>query len=113
MGQILRLTASPVELGMIDCDRHRSQDIIGAATFCAAKLGATRGRAMLTLREDVGHIFGAGKAAEHRLTFAAQMKPRTRGCWWGYIQTVKSSAVCDVPFSTSSWVLQAISDVYI
>ena len=87
MGQILRLTASPVELGMIDCDRHRSQDIIGAATFRAAKLFATWGRAMLTLREDVGHIFGAGKAAEHRLTFAGQMKPRTRGCWWGFFDS--------------------------
>ena len=68
---------------MIDCDRHRSRDIIGAATFRAAKVFATWGRAMLTLREDVGHIFGAGKAAEHRLTFAGQMKPRTRGCWGG------------------------------
>ena len=87
MGQILRLTASPVELGMIDCDRHRSQDIIGAATFRAAKLFATWGRAMLTSREDVGHIFGAGKAAEHRLTFAGQMKPRTRGLFGGFFDS--------------------------
>ena len=42
---------------------------------------------MLTLREDVGHIFGAGKAAEHRLTFAGQMKPRTRGLFGGFFDS--------------------------
>ena len=88
MGQVLRLTASPVDMEMIDCDGHRSQDIIGAATFRAAKLFATWGRAMLTLREDVlGHIFGAGKAAEYRLTFAGQMKPRTRGLFGGFFDS--------------------------
>ena len=36
-----------------------------AATFRAAKMCATWGRAMLKLREDVGHFLGTEKAAEH------------------------------------------------
>ena len=37
MGQILRLSASPVDMEMIDCDGHRSQYIIGQQHFVRRK----------------------------------------------------------------------------
>eukprot|EP00956_Cyclotella_meneghiniana_P039373 scaffold170755_cov78-Cyclotella_meneghiniana.AAC.1 len=36
-GNILRLSASPVDMEMIDCDGHRSQDIIGQQHFVRRK----------------------------------------------------------------------------